>query len=133
MVSPYVIPGIKTLDLPSVEIYWQERLLDYCSKVETFKFIKDWNQISLAGRTNRKRQVVQIRQMYHYLMKRDTSLSLQQIGELTGGHDHTTVIHSNKKVKGFLDTKDPITTHLFDFLHNNTLKQDLTNVARDPL
>jgi len=47
----------------------------------------------------RNKQVVFPRQIAMYLSRELTELSLPEIGELFGGKDHTTVLHSYKKVK----------------------------------
>jgi len=54
----------------------------------------------------RNKQVVIPRQIAMYLSRELTELSLPEIGELFGGKDHTTVLHSYKKLKEDL-TKDP--------------------------
>jgi chromosomal replication initiator protein len=60
----------------------------------------------------RKREIVQARQLFHYFMKNGTNLSLAKIGELTGGHDHATVLHSNKTISNLLENnKDIIDYH----------------------
>lgn len=48
---------------------------------------------------NRNRPLVHARQIAMYLCRELTDLSLPKIGEWFGGRDHTTVIHSNKKVR----------------------------------
>jgi chromosomal replication initiator protein len=47
----------------------------------------------------RNKQIVFPRQIAMYLSRELTELSLPEIGELFGGKDHTTVLHSYKKVK----------------------------------
>ncbi len=47
----------------------------------------------------RNKQVVVPRQVAMYLSRELTELSLPEIGELFGGKDHTTVLHSYKKIK----------------------------------
>ncbi|MFA4933470.1 MAG: chromosomal replication initiator protein DnaA [Candidatus Omnitrophota bacterium] len=47
----------------------------------------------------RNKQVVLPRQIAMYLSRELTDLSLPEIGELFGGKDHTTVLHSYKKLK----------------------------------
>jgi len=54
----------------------------------------------------RNRQVVFPRQIAMYLSRELTELSLPEIGELFGGKDHTTVLHSCKKIKEDLN-KNP--------------------------
>lgn len=48
---------------------------------------------------NRSRPLVHARQIAMYLCRELTDLSLPKIGEWFGGRDHTTVIHSDKKVR----------------------------------
>jgi chromosomal replication initiator protein len=52
---------------------------------------------SLRGKT-RKRDVVRARQIAMYFCKQRTDHSLKTIGLHFGGRDHSTVIHSNKRV-----------------------------------
>ncbi|MDD5282093.1 MAG: chromosomal replication initiator protein DnaA [Candidatus Omnitrophica bacterium] len=47
----------------------------------------------------RNKQVVFPRQIAMYLSRELTDLSLPEIGELFGGKDHTTVLHSYKKIR----------------------------------
>ncbi|MFH0918323.1 MAG: chromosomal replication initiator protein DnaA [Candidatus Omnitrophota bacterium] len=47
----------------------------------------------------RNKQVVFPRQIAMYLSRELTELSLPEIGELFGGKDHTTVLHSYKKIR----------------------------------
>ncbi|HNW38826.1 MAG TPA: chromosomal replication initiator protein DnaA [Candidatus Omnitrophota bacterium] len=51
----------------------------------------------------RNKQVVFPRQIAMYLSRELTELSLPEIGELFGGKDHTTVLHSYKKIKDDLN------------------------------
>lgn len=53
------------------------------------------NDIDLADLIgpSRLRPLVLIRHEFWTLVRRETSLSLPQIGEFTGGRDHTTVLH----------------------------------------
>ena len=64
--------------------------------------------ISLQDLKTRRRnkQVVFPRQIAMYLSRELTELSLPEIGELFGGKDHTTVLHSCKKIKEDL-SKNP--------------------------
>lgn len=52
----------------------------------------------ILGR-NRKRSIVQARQVVTYLSRKFTRMSLAEIGKLIGGRDHTTVLHSIKQVE----------------------------------
>ena len=55
---------------------------------------------------NRKKEIVFVRQLIHYFLKKETKLSLNQIGLLTGDQDHATTLHSVKKIKGYLEIND---------------------------
>ncbi|MFH1832407.1 MAG: chromosomal replication initiator protein DnaA [bacterium] len=48
---------------------------------------------------NRHQDIITIRQVSFYLMKKLTNFSLQSIGSFVGGRDHSTVIHAVGKVK----------------------------------
>ncbi len=54
---------------------------------------------------NRKRQIVEARQISMYFMYRSKIYSLKSIGDFFGGKDHTTVLHSIKQVKIFMETE----------------------------
>jgi chromosomal replication initiator protein len=51
----------------------------------------------LRGKARDKR-IVRPRQMTMYLLREETELSLVEVGNLLGGRDHTTVLHSIEKV-----------------------------------
>jgi chromosomal replication initiator protein len=53
---------------------------------------------------NRKRDIVEARQVAMYLAKRNTRESLSAIGRHIGGKDHATVIHACKTVDNLLET-----------------------------
>ena len=53
----------------------------------------------------RRRALVTARQVAMYLCRSLTDLSLPQIGDLFGGRDHTTVLHSLRKVESLLKEK----------------------------
>ncbi|MCF0172135.1 MAG: chromosomal replication initiator protein DnaA [Bacteroidales bacterium] len=53
---------------------------------------------------NRKREIVQARQIAMYLSRAMTGASLSYIGNLIGGRDHATVLHSCNTVSDLLDT-----------------------------
>ena len=47
----------------------------------------------------RKREIVQARQFIQHFTKKYTNYSLSQIGSITGGKDHATVLHSYNTVE----------------------------------
>ncbi len=50
----------------------------------------------------RKRAIVELRQMFQWLCRNKTSLSLQKIGQICGGRDHSTVINSCRVVDNLM-------------------------------
>src|SRR4051794_9976273 len=63
----------------------------------------------LQGKARDKR-VVGPRQIAMYLLRDETPLSLNDIGGLLGGRDHTTVLHGCEKVGGALDRDSRLRT-----------------------
>ncbi len=56
----------------------------------------------------RNKNIVVPRQIAMYLSREFTEMSLPEIGSFFGGKDHTTVLHSCKKIKAELSTKPPL-------------------------
>jgi chromosomal replication initiator protein len=57
----------------------------------------------------RKRKIVKPRQIIMYLLREDYNFAYPEIGEKIGDRDHTTVIHSYKKIKKELETDSDLT------------------------
>lgn len=60
---------------------------------------------------SRKKSVVQARSLSMYLSRKLTQRSLNQIGEYFGGRDHSTVLHSIRKIESCIDT-DPAVSQI---------------------
>src|SRR5690242_11908025 len=91
--SPYIVPG-----LPKKRTHTtQDVIVD--AVCNSYNIVFD----VLLKRT-RKRQIVEARQVIMYLLCLYTTVSLKKIGELFGGYDHTTVIHSRKQISNLLCT-----------------------------
>ena len=82
------------------------------------KVVADFFSISLSDLKNKKRSknIVFPRQIAMFLARRLTNLSLPEIGESFGGKDHTTVLHSFKKIESNLS-------------HNNELKYTIEKLT----
>ena len=50
----------------------------------------------------RKRHIVELRQIFQWLCRNKTTLSLHKIGQITGGRDHSTVINSCRVVDNLI-------------------------------
>lgn len=62
-----------------------------------------WNDLASPRRTT---NIVRARQVLIFLAREHTTLSMPQIGRRVGGRDHTTVLHSCRKI-GHLRDVDP--------------------------
>jgi len=87
------------------------RLFKYVSrrKINTDVILKKVSNefcipISSIHLRTRKREIVEPRQIAHYLARKYTMLSCEDIGEKIGGVDHATVLHSCKTVNNLIDT-----------------------------
>ena len=65
----------------------------------------------------RNKQVVFPRQIAMYLSRELTELSLPEIGELFGGKDHTTVLHSYKKIKENINNNPELKERVDKVIH----------------
>ena len=87
------------------------------------KEVSKFFQVSLADLRAKKRtkNIVQARQIAMYLSRQLAQQSLPEIGNAFGGKDHTTVLHSCKKVERDIDESDEIKRMVFSL--STTLKQ----------
>jgi len=69
----------------------------------------------VAGK-GRKREVVITRQLIAFF-GRASGLTCKRLGELLGGRDHTTVIHSCNTIQDLLDTANPEVCRLVARIH----------------
>ena len=51
---------------------------------------------------SRKREVVEKRQILHYISSNEKIANMHQIGLFFGGHDHVTVMHSRKTISNLM-------------------------------
>ena len=65
----------------------------------------------------RNKQVVFPRQVAMYLSRELTELSFPEIGELFGGKDHTTVLHSYKKIKENISNNPELKERVAKVIH----------------
>lgn len=63
---------------------------------------------------SRKREIVQARQLAMYLVRNELDVSYANIGDLFGGRDHATVMHSVEKVEGLLEKDDDVQSTVAD-------------------
>ena len=70
---------------------------------------------ALTGRS-RERTLTHARHVAMYMLRQHTNLSLEQIGRLTGGRDHTTVLHGVNKITRLLGSDGELSTILSTIL-----------------
>ncbi len=87
------------------EIFDQRKIKQITAEL-VMRTVCDFYTVSmrdLIGPT-RKREITVPRQIAMYLTRELTGMSLPQIGEVFGGRDHTTVMHSCKTIEAALQT-----------------------------
>ena len=57
---------------------------------------------------SRRREIVQARQIAMYLLRNELDVAFAQIGQLFGGRDHATAMHSVTRAESLLQTDDDI-------------------------
>lgn len=63
-----------------------------------------------AFQKNRKRELVYVRHIYYYLLKKYHGRKTLESMAAEFGQDHATVLHAKRKIQGFLDVQDPEVT-----------------------
>ena len=79
-----------------VQLYQKEITIDHIIKVVCEYLNLDFERFNSTERT---REIAQARQIAMYLIRRMTSMSLNDIGKEFGDRDHTTVLHSLDQVE----------------------------------
>lgn len=97
--SPYIIPGLPEERKAAT----QDIIIDIVCNAYNIVF-------PVLCKRSRKRNYVEARQIIMYLLCCYTSMQLKKIGDLFGGYDHTTVIHSKRQISNLLCT-DPELAH----------------------
>jgi chromosomal replication initiator protein len=71
------------------------------SPKEVVKIVSNFYNIdeNLIYEKTRRKEIVQARQMIMFILREDFNISYPNIGQELGGKDHTTIIHSYKKIK----------------------------------
>lgn len=98
-----IIPGLKTRNGIKL-VHAKDKTFDLVKEAILDHFGMTFEKVS---RRCRKREILYPRQIFIYLLKQNTTMSLKQIGDIFE-FDHTTVIHSIQKVKDLMDTEDEI-------------------------
>ena len=98
-----IIPGLKTRTGIKL-VHSRDKTCELVKQAICDHFGMTFEKIS---RKTRKRELVYPRQVFMYLLRQNTTLSLKQIGEMFD-YDHTTAIHSIQKVKDLMATEEDV-------------------------
>jgi len=102
------LPDIKRLIKDNVSSQKVVNIEDVIQTVSNFYNIEEDKIYSKT----RKRNIVKPRQVVMFILREDYSFAYPAIGEKIGGRDHTTVIHSYKKIKDELKTDGELVREL---------------------
>lgn len=87
---------------------WKENKFhtDNLRAQEIIKIVTDNEGVSTEDilRKTRKREILSVRQICQYFIKQYTKYSLRETGEITGGYDHATILHSCSVVENLSQT-----------------------------
>jgi len=69
--------------------------------------VSEYHKVSVADMKSKrkKEEIVEVRQIAMYFLRKYTRLSLKNIGSHFGNRDHSTVIHSLKKVQDLAEVE----------------------------
>ena len=104
----------ETIKHQAVRIYELERMLkldnlnagnEYAKAAHlAIKSVFAHYQPEFVKQRSRKREIVELRQIFMWLIKNKTTISLKKIGRECGGRDHSTVINACQVVNDLADT-----------------------------
>jgi chromosomal replication initiator protein len=105
-ISPYIYPGLKIEFLDSRKHPYLKKSKMVITEEQIFEIVgRDYGltKEQIISRS-RKRECVESRHLIAYIIKRKTRFSLAKIGEMVGGKDHTTIIHSIRTFEDLFGT-----------------------------
>lgn len=110
MISPYVFPGIKSKDLPVLKTHKRSRVN---SKV-ILEIISEYCGVTPEQVLSRSRKgtIVEARHIYCSIMKKEFGYTFESVGEMVGGRDHTTAIHSLRTHQNRCETEPEYKKHI---------------------
>jgi len=109
-ISPYVFPGIKSIDLPKLS-KTQKRLR--INPEDIMKIVSEECGVTMDEVLSRSRKglIVNARHIFCAIMKKEFGYSYTTIGKIVNGRDHTTAIHSTKTHSNRCETEEGYKEH----------------------
>ncbi len=117
IVNPYVFPGLKVNEKEKNKIYTKSLHGRYnVSKEDLLSIISEESGVSVKQiiEKSRKREVVNARFIFCFILKNDFGYTLKRIGEQISGRDHTSIRHALIEYRNRINTEEP-----FKILVNN--------------
>lgn len=83
---------------------------------EVIEKVADYYNLKIAQLKGpkRDRNIAAPRQILYYLLRTELGLTLEEVGEICGGRDHTTVIHGVEKITALLPASEKIRQEVKD-------------------
>jgi chromosomal replication initiator protein len=109
-----VTPTLETLEVTLRDLVAAPKTLTTDQVLDAVARFYQVNAARITGR-RRNKDIVRPRQVAMYLMRKETSASLPDIGQALGGRDHTTVLYGVEKIEGL-------------FEQDNTLRREVMTI-----
>tara|TARA_R110000782_G_scaffold253200_1_gene341240 strand:+ start:268 stop:777 length:510 start_codon:yes stop_codon:yes gene_type:complete len=84
-------------------------------------------EITDVTSNSRLSEFVRARDMFAYLCREYTSASYNDIGQMLGGRNHATIIHSNKKINQYAEMYPAVKKQVQEISHRSDLYDRLKN------
>jgi len=109
-ISPYVIPGIRTKDLPMLS-KTQKRLR--VNPEDILRIVSEQCGVTKDDVLSRSRKgtIVNARHIFCAIMKKEFGYLYVTVGQMVNGRDHTTAIHSVRTHKNRCETEEGYKEH----------------------
>ena len=105
-ISPYIYPGLKIEMLDVSEHPYLLNLKDRMSEDQIIKIVLEKFKIPHERMVSkeRKRELVDVRLIISYILRKKCRSTFVHIGHKIGNRDHTTAIHNVRKFEGVYET-----------------------------
>ena len=89
--------------------------------INEFCQITSCEKLMIFSKT-RTRKYTELRQIIQYLLYKHLKLTTIEVGNISGGRDHSTIVHSTKTVKDLMVTDIPFKKYVLDIEKKLLLK-----------
>jgi chromosomal replication initiator protein len=105
-----VLRNMRTLELETIQALLSDDVRARATLKEVSVQVAKATGISLTDMKSqcRKSQIVHARSLAIYLCRQISQASLEQIGKFFGNRDHTTILHSVRKIESLIDSDEAL-------------------------